>query len=115
MWFLVVAIIIGSGIAYFSAQNTQPVSIYIGGYEVYTYIPLYVVIIVSLVAGILIAWLISLLGTISSKITIHGKEHTIREDNKRIAELTKKVHQLELENARLKKQEGKEEVDEDSL
>jgi len=39
-------------------------------------------------------------------LNIHGKESAIKDANKQISELTKKVHQLELENERLKAESG---------
>ena len=39
-------------------------------------------------------------------LKIHGKDSAIKEANKQVAELTKRVHQLELENERLKGESG---------
>jgi len=77
--------------------------------------PLYLVVISALLLGLLLAWIFSLVSSFSSKITLHGKENKIKADEKAIAELTKEIHQLELENTRLKEKSGEGENDDKSL
>lgn len=98
---LIVLIIFGIGLILFTTQNSQIISINFAGYRM-SGIPLYVLVLVSLIVGFVVSWLMSLMGVISSAFKIHGKENTIKNDNKKIVDLNKKINQLELENERLK-------------
>lgn len=105
MFALIVLVVFGIGVAYFATQNTQSVSITLASYPV-SGIPLYLIVLGSLLLGFVVSWIISLVDVISSALKIHGKDSTIKDANKQIAELTKRVHQLELENERLKGESG---------
>ena len=105
MFALIVLFIFGIGVAFFATQNTQAISLNFANYSL-TSIPVYIIVLVSLLLGFAVSWIISLVDVISSAFKIHGKESTIKNDNKQISELTKKVHQLELENERLKGESG---------
>ncbi len=111
---IILAVIVGLGIGYFATQNTNLISLYFGPY-VAPEIPLYFVVIGSLLLGLLLAWIFSLVNSLTSKIALHGKENRIKEDERTIAELTKEIHQLELENTRLKEKSGEGDIDEKSL
>ena len=105
MFALIVLVVFGIGVAFFATQNTQTVSITLGNYPL-TGVPIYLIVLVSLLLGFVVSWIINLVDVISSALKIHGKENTIKDANKQISELTKKVHQLELENERLKGESG---------
>ncbi|MDO8658169.1 MAG: lipopolysaccharide assembly protein LapA domain-containing protein [Candidatus Levybacteria bacterium] len=90
---------------FFATQNTQTISITLANYPL-TGIPLYLIVLGSLLLGFLVSWIISLVNVISSALKIHGKESTIKNANKQISELTRKVNQLELENESLKAKSG---------
>ncbi len=102
---LIVLIVFGIGVAFFATQNTQMISVTLANYSL-TGIPLYFIVLGSLLLGFVVSWLISLVDVISSALKIHGKENTIKGANKQISELTREVHQLELENERLKAESG---------
>jgi len=105
MFALIVLFIFGIGVAFFATQNTQAVSLTFANYSL-TSIPVYIIVLVSLLLGFAVSWIIGLVDVIASAFKMHGKESTIKNDNKQISELTKKVHQLELENERLKGESG---------
>jgi len=105
MFALIVLVVFGIGVAFFATQNTQTVSIILANYPL-TDIPLYLIVLVSLLLGFIVSWIISLVDVISSALKIHGRESTIKDANKQISELTKRAHQLELENERLKGESG---------
>ncbi len=65
-------------------------------------IPTYIVVIGSLLVGLLLSWIISLVNDISNGLVMRGKENKIKDYRKESADLTKRIHQLELENTRLK-------------
>lgn len=101
MFALIVLIVFGIGVAFFATENTQPVSITLARYP-FTGIPLYLIVLGSLLLGFVVSWVISLVDVISSALKIHGKDSAIKDGNKQITELNKKLHELELENERLK-------------
>ena len=111
---LLVLIIFGIGVAVFATQNTQGATITLAQYTL-TKVPMYLIVLCALLLGIFISWIISLVGFISSSLTIHVKDTKIKEAIKEIAELTKQVHQLELENERLKAEQDVTSVDDKSL
>ncbi len=78
-------------------------------------LPLYMIVIGSLLLGVCIAWIISFVGSVSSSFKIRGKESALKDAKRTIAELTKRVHQLELQNVELKTKTGDVEEDETSL
>lgn len=114
MLILLILIISGIGAALFATQNTQGVSITLAGYT-FTDLPMYLIVLGTLLIGIVISWIISLAGSISSLLTIHGKESAIKETKKELTDLTKRIHELELENTKLLVETGKSSVDEESL
>jgi hypothetical protein len=114
MEIIIFAVIVGSGIAYFATQNTNLINLHLGFY-ITPGIPLYFVLIGTLLLGLLLSWIFSLVNSISSKMTLHGKENKIKEDEKTIAELTKEIHQLEIQNSRLKEKSGEGNIDDKSL
>lgn len=98
---LIILIVSGAGFAYFATQNTAHVSINLFNYALVN-VPIYVVVLAALLIGILICWIISVFGSISTSITIFGKNSKIKKDSQDIEALKKQVHDLELENTRLK-------------
>ncbi|HEV2339216.1 MAG TPA: lipopolysaccharide assembly protein LapA domain-containing protein [Patescibacteria group bacterium] len=98
-------VLFSSLVAYFATQNTGTVTLYFASY-VWTGIPLYLVILGALVTGLVFAWVFHLLFLISSTLTISGKNHALKALKQENLELTKKVHQLELENAKFTTRDG---------
>src|SRR3989344_8921058 len=101
MFALILLIVIGFGMAAFATQNVEAVSINLVG-NTLTEIPLYTIVLGSMLLGILISYLISLVNSINSILTIHNKETTINAANKKIEALQETNHSLELELAQLK-------------
>ena len=100
MFALIATFIIGLGVAYFAIQNTGSVTIQLDG-AVWRDIPLYLVVVGSLLIGVFIAGFLSFIRSLSSRFALRGKDHALAEANKTIGDLTKRVHQLELENTKL--------------
>lgn len=105
MFALIVLIIFGTGVAFFATQNTQPISVTLAN-AVVPGVPLYLIVLGSLLLGFVVSWVISFVDVIASALKIHRKDSTIKGANKEISGLTKRVHQLELENERLKAESG---------
>lgn len=98
---LIAAVILGLVFAYIAVQNTTGVPIRIGVYE-WINIPLYIIAIGSLLFGLFISWLLSLVDWIASALTISGKDNALHKAERTIENLDRKIHELELENARLR-------------
>lgn len=98
---LIIVLVSGIIFAIFATQNTQFVSVSFMNYQL-TSVPLYGVVLGAILFGIFVSWLISMVDTISSYLTILGKNKTITSVKKESTDLAKRVHQLEIENERLK-------------
>src|SRR5262245_1086024 len=98
---LVIAAIFGLGIGYFATQNITPITIQFADYVVEE-VPLYVVILGSLLVGLFMAYLLYLARSVSSKLTTRGEYHADRRVRQAIADLEERVDHLESESARLK-------------
>ena len=101
MMTLIIAVIFGLAVALFATQNTNGVNITIAQYA-FRDIPLYIIVIASLLLGLFVSWIINLAEGISSALTIHGKNNAINNAQKDLVNLQGRVHELEIENARLK-------------
>lgn len=108
--YLILAIVFG----YFATQNTGTISLTLASYKI-EHIPLYIALGVTLLVGLFFSWLNGLIDLFASTMKIRGKEHTIKDDKKVIHELTKRINQLELENAKLSGQLKSESKDPNSL
>lgn len=97
---LIVTIVFGLIIGFFATQNTGLVSLTFFNYPI-AGIPLYVVVVGALLTGLSLSWIVSLINGVSTGFTLRGKEKKIADYRKEIAELTKQIHQLELENTKL--------------
>ncbi len=100
MFTLIVYLILAIVFGYFATQNTGIISLSFASYKI-GHIPLYIALGIALLVGLLFSWLSGLIDSLASTMKIRGKEHTIKDDKKIIHELTKKINQLELENAKL--------------
>ena len=100
---LLVAVIFGIAIAYFGMQNISPVTIRLNEY-VWNDVPLYLVIVGSLFVGLFIAGILYFARSVSSTLTIYGKDRAMKKAKHTVADLEHRVHELEAENAQLKNQ-----------
>lgn len=110
---LIFVVILGVGVALFAMQNTAPTSLSLWQYKI-SDIPTYIVALAPFVIGLFIAWFINLVKDLSQRLTIGEQKDEIKREKQEIAELTKKVHKLEIEDTKLKAEKG-EDIDEDSI
>ncbi len=98
---LILLLVVGAVMAYLAQNNLMPVTLHLGAY-VFSDIPLFYIIIGSLVTGLGLAYLMFIVNSIFTAFTMHGKDNKIKQGKSEIVDLTKQIHQLELENERLK-------------
>lgn len=100
MLVLLIAVISGIAIAYFGMQNISPVTIRLNEF-VWNDVPLYLVIVGSLFVGLFIAGVLYFARSVSSTLTIYGKDRAMKKTKHTVADLEQRVHDLEAEKARL--------------
>lgn len=101
MLILILLLVIGSILVYISKFNFMPVTVNLGVYTI-SDVPLFYVIVGSLVFGLVLSYLVYLVNSISTSLKFRGKDHEIKQNKDEVLELTKQVHQLELENEKIK-------------
>lgn len=111
---LILLLVVGSLIAYLSKFNFMLVSLSFGKY-VFTDIPLFYVIIGSMLVGLILSYVAFLFTRISNSFKMRGKDTEIKKNKDEVLELTKRVHQLELENEKLKHEPINEPEDKNAL
>jgi lipopolysaccharide assembly protein A len=100
MLILILFLIVGSLLVYISKFNFMPVSVNLGMFVI-TDVPLFYVIIGSLLIGLILSYLVYLIHGISTSFILHGKNNEIKKNRNEVSELTKKLHQLESDNKKL--------------
>jgi uncharacterized integral membrane protein len=96
---VILILIIAVIVAFFAGQNTVLVTINILTYS--REIPLYLVVLVSLLIGFVLAWILHLMNAFASLFALRGKDNVIKKEKKVNTELTKKVQGLEIEKTKL--------------
>lgn len=107
---LILALGLGLIFTFFATQNTTGVTIALGNL-LWTGIPLYVVVLGTLLIGFLIASFLSLINEATSALTISGKDHQLKKNENIVEELKSKINQLELENTHLRGELKKANID----
>ncbi len=103
MMSLMFLIIFGLATAFFATQNTGLVHITIANITLSS-IPLYVIVIGSMLLGILISWLVKTIEFISSSLIIHEKDTQLKTALKTNESLSKEKAGLLVENQHLKEE-----------
>lgn len=114
MFSLILMVAIALGFGYFATQNTINIPVTLGSTTIQG-VPLYVVLGITLLLGLFLSWLISVIDSIAVSMKLRGKEHAIKDAKETIKDLTKQVNQLQVENAKFKGELNKDEVDDKSL
>lgn len=98
---LILILILGSGLVYISRFNYAPVNVNLGVYA-FSGVPLFYVIVAAILTGLTISYIALIINSISYSLTIRKKDIQLKKDQDEIMELTKRVHQLELDGEKLK-------------
>jgi uncharacterized integral membrane protein len=101
MLILILLLVIGTFLVYISKYNFVPVSVNLG-FITFSDIPLFYVIAGALIIGLVLSYLVYRIQAISTFFEVRGKNNEIKKDKEEVLELTKRVHQLELEKERIK-------------
>lgn len=109
---LVLTVILAGVFALFATQNTGSVEVHISNQLVN--MPLYLVVIVPLILGLLASYFVHMAYSLSLKLTLSEQKDELTKLRDENASLTKDLHKTELENAKIKNKNGKP-VDEDSI
>jgi uncharacterized integral membrane protein len=110
---LVITVVLAAAFAIFATQNTGFVEIHLGRYVLQD-LPLYLIILLSLIIGLLASYFLQVAYFLSLKLTSREQKDEISKLQEKNAELTKLAHKLEIENTKLKGENG-EKFDEDSI
>ncbi len=111
---LILLLVISSALVYISKFNFMLVSVNLGLYTI-SDIPLFYVIVGSLLVGLILSYVVYLAHAISTSFTIRGKDNEIKKNKGEVLELTKRVHQLELENEKIKNGSDSQPTDQNAL
>ncbi len=106
MFLLIATIIFAGVIAFFATQNAGPVDLHMSSYHI-SQIPLYWVVLGSVLLTLIFSWIMLLIDSISSSFALHGRDNAVKQLKKENQDLFKKVHQLEVENARAQGKQSK--------
>ncbi len=95
---VILTIVFAILIAIFATQNTSSVVIDIYQYEMT--LPLYLIVLLSILVGFVFAWLLHLMDAFASLFTSRGKDQVIKKEKKTNEELKNKVRDLETEKTK---------------
>ncbi|MFZ2200136.1 MAG: bZIP transcription factor [Microgenomates group bacterium] len=98
---IIVLLVAGSAFAYISKDNLSPVTLNIANYT-FADIPLFYVIVGSLLVGLVLSYIVQIFGSIANAFVLRGNRQAMKSGQDEVLELTKRIHQLELENEKLK-------------
>lgn len=96
MTLFIALILFGIISAVFATQNNNWSSINLFNYVLS--VPMYLIVLVSMLIGLVLAWILSL----PSALSLMGKDRHIHSSDRTVEDLRKKIHNLEVENAELK-------------
>lgn len=98
---LILTIALGVGIAYFAIQNTSGVDIRYAGYS-WSNIPLYMVALGSMLVGLLLAGILSMIDGVFTMFSMLRKDRKIHQSQQTVKHLEEKLNKLESENIALR-------------
>ena len=98
---LIILLVIGAVMVYIAQDNLTQVTLHLASYA-FPDIPLFYIIVGSLLTGLSLGYIVSLVTSIFTGFTIRGKNKKIKQTKSEIVNLTKRIHQLELESEKLK-------------
>lgn len=98
---VILMVVFGFVVALFATQNTAGVTVVLANAPV-PGVPLYMVVIASILIGLVVGWIFNLFGSISSFFSIKSRDNAIAGKNQSLNSLNKRVNELERENDKLR-------------
>jgi len=98
---VILLVVVSAILAYVSKFNAMPVSVNLGTFVI-SDIPLFYVIVGSFLLGLILFYLVNLVNSVFMSFALRGKDNKLKKSKDDVLELTKRIHQLELENEKLK-------------
>jgi hypothetical protein len=111
---LILFITFGLFFSYFATLNTTVVTLNFGVY-ILKNVPIYILVIISVGLGVIFASLFYFVKSISYKFAFGQRNKELKDKSKEIALLTRQLHEMEIENAKLKTKSGNLPDDGDSI
>ena len=96
---VIITIIFAILVAFFATQNTASVVINFSQYS--KAVPIYLVVLLSILVGFMFAWILHLMDATASFFALLGKNNAIKKEKKANSVLAKKVQDLEIEKTKL--------------
>lgn len=103
MFTFIIILLFSLAVAFFAGQNTLPVTITLLQYQLPS-VPLYVIIVGSMLIGFVVSWLVSLIDALFTTFVLRKKDSKIHLYQKKVSQLEDKIKVVELENTRLKEE-----------
>lgn len=103
MLIIIITLIVSLILAFIATQNATLVTLHLGDTTL-SNIPLFFVVLASILAGFLVSSIVTVINLIKSKITIMGQKGQLKKTYKTVEELQGRVVELEEENVTLKEQ-----------
>jgi len=100
---VILLVIIAIAFGFFSTQNAMQVPVTFGDLVI-PGVPLYIILGVTLLIGLLFSWIISLANSVLFAINLRSKDHAISDVTKSNDQLQQKLIDLEMENTKLQAQ-----------
>jgi len=109
----ILLVVIVMGITFFVTSNTEPVSLHIFMFT--KNVPLSFILVFPIGITLVLFGFYHLIQRRKASIIIHDLEDNLESEQKKILEIAKHNHELEIENQKLKIRLGHTDFDEDSL
>lgn len=100
---IILTLVVSLIVAYLATQNATLVTLHFGE-SILADIPLFFVVLFSIIFGALLASVVTIINLIKSKLTIFGQKGQLRKSYETVDELKQRVSQLEGENSTLRDQ-----------
>ncbi|WKZ25501.1 MAG: hypothetical protein QY322_03890 [bacterium] len=105
MFILFLAALLGILFSIFATLNTSPIILNFG-YFTLPNVPVYLAILVPVLLTLVASLGVQIIRNLTSTLKIKSQKNTIKSLKRELAEVTKKCHKLELENAEFKNEVG---------
>lgn len=100
---IILTLVVSLLVAFLATSNATLVTLHLGTTTLAD-IPLFFVVLTSIIIGTLVAGVVNIINLVKSKLTIYGQKGALKKSYKTMGELQQRVDQLESENSTLRDQ-----------